>query len=263
MTELTVKNISVKAGQSALINDVSFTLRPGELVALLGPNGAGKTTALRASLGLTDITNGEARLGGHSTAGLPASARARLLSYLPQIRPLAWPNRVTDIVALGRFSHGAAMGRLKGADKHAVETAMSACGIAHLAARKADSLSGGELARVHFARAIAAGSPLLIADEPVAALDPQHQFRVMDLIQTYVKDGGGALVVLHDVALAAKYADRLIFMKDGHVVSDGAVADTLSAKSLAEIYGVRAAVNGRAVTLLGNIEPSSVKPEHP
>lgn len=251
MTDLRLKNITVKTGGQTLIENVSFDLKAGELTALLGPNGAGKTTALRAALGLQKISSGESRLSGALTHTLSPLLRARCAAYLPQARPLAWPNTVKDIVALGRFSHGGSLGRLAEADLSAVETAIEACDIIHLSERKADTLSGGELARVHIARALAAEAPLLIADEPVAALDPRHQFRVMDLIDAYVENGGGALVVLHDVALAAKYADRLIFMKDGKVVSDGTPEETLSARSLADIYGVKAQVKGRSVIIHG------------
>ncbi len=251
MTDVRAQNMSVSLGGKALIEDVSFCLKRGEFVALLGPNGAGKTTALRALLGLEKLRTGEASLAGTKVGALSPLQRARQVAYLPQARPLAWPNRVKDIVALGRFSHGAAMGKLKGTDLAAVESAIAACDITHLSDRNAETLSGGELARVHCARAMAAQAPFLIADEPVAALDPRHQFRVMDLMSAYVKDGGGALVVLHDVALAAHYADRLIFMKDGRIKSSGTPLQVLSSKSLAEIYGVRADVKGRSVVIHG------------
>ena len=251
MTNLRVTNMSVMAGDMPLVENVSFDLKPGELIALLGPNGAGKTTALRAALGLQKISSGETTLAGDPTQTLSPLSRARRIAYLPQARPLAWPNRVKDIVALGRFSHGSAMGDLKGGDKLAVDTALVACDITHLSNRQADTLSGGELARVHLARAVAAKAPLLIADEPVASLDPRHQFRVMDLIQAYVKGGGGALVVLHDVSLAAKYADRLIFMKEGRAVLSGSPQETLSAKNLADIYGIKARLDGGVITIDG------------
>ena len=253
MTDLRVSNMTVLLNHSPLIKNVSFDLKAGELIALLGPNGAGKTTALRAALGLQALSSGQTLLGGDATQSLSPLARARRISYLPQARPLAWPNRVKDIVALGRYSHGAAMGDLKGDDKRSVDAALMACDITHLSNRQADTLSGGELARVHLARAMAAKAPLLIADEPVASLDPRHQFRVMDLVKSYVSAGGGALVVLHDVALAAKYADRIIFMKDGTVVLSGTPEDTLSAKNLADIYGVQARVNGRTVVIEGSL----------
>ena len=182
---------------------------------------------------------------------LAPQLRARRASYLPQRRPLAWPSPVRDVVALGRFSHGAALGRLGDADRQAVAVALEACDLTALADRAADTLSGGELARVHFARAFAAEAPLLIADEPVAALDPRHQHRIMELVRSFVDTGGGALIVLHDVALAARFADRLLWMLDGRMVADGTPAGTLSAERLAEVYGVKAGVEGLRVQIEG------------
>lgn len=251
MTDLVASNLQVKATDAVLVRDASFNVKPGELVVLLGPNGAGKTSLIRASLGLQPLTSGRVTIGGDDTQTLNPIERARRVSYLPQIRPLAWPNTVRDVVALGRFSHGAALGRLKPQDAQAVDRAITASDLSHLADRRTDTLSGGELARVHCARAFAAEAPLMIADEPTAALDPRHQFRIMDMISAYVSQGGGALVVLHDVTLAARYASRLIWMKDGQIIADGAPANTLTSARLEEIYGVRATVQSGRILLDG------------
>ncbi len=253
MNELIVSGLSVKPQDATLVKDASFTLKPGDLIAVLGPNGAGKTSLLRGALGLIAINNGQAKLNRTATADLSPMVRAQSVAYLPQARPLAWPNCVRDVVALGRFAHGATLGRLGEADAEAVDAAIAACGVAHLAQRQTDTLSGGELARVHCARAFAAKAPLLIADEPVAALDPRHQFRIMDMIRGFVDDGGGAMVVLHDVALAARYASRMIWMKDGVIVADGSPAETLTQQRIADIYDVRAKVDGLNVRLDGAI----------
>ena len=251
MTELTANHLRVVVGDTTLVHDVSLTLKRGELVALLGPNGAGKTVALRAILGLAKRTGGAAALDGVDTATLDPMTRARCLSYLPQTRPLAWPNTVRDIVALGRYSFGATLGKLQREDAEAVKRAMDACDIADLSLRKADTLSGGELARVHCARAFAAHTPLLVADEPVSALDPRHQYRVMDLIADYVEKGGGALVVLHDIGLAARYAHRLIWMGGGRVIAEGSPEETLTEMRLADLYGVKARISGLQVEIEG------------
>ena len=244
-------DLTVSAGRVKLVEAASFRLAAGELVALLGPNGAGKTSLLRGTIGLAPRASGQARIDGQDTLDMQPRQRARQLAYLPQNRPLAWPNPVRDVVALGRFAHGAVLGRLRGADRQAVERALAACDLDALARRPTSTLSGGELARVHCARAFAAEAPLLIADEPVAELDPYHQFRVMDLIRDFVDQGGGALVVLHDVVLARRYADRFLWMKDARIVADGPPAETLSAERLAEIYGVRGRVDGERVEILG------------
>lgn len=236
---LIARGMGVEAGGATLVADADLTVAPSELVVVLGPNGAGKTSLLRAAIGLTDAS-GTATLNGHATASMPPAVRARALSYLPQMRPLAWPARVRDVVALGRFAYGVTLGRLSPRDAEAVEGALVRCDLAALADRATDTLSGGELARVHLARALAAQALLIVADEPVAALDPRHQHRVMGLFRDFVRGGGGALAVLHDLALAAAYADRLVWMKHGRVVAEGSVRETMTVERIAQVYGVRA-----------------------
>jgi len=243
MTELVASDVCLQAGGGTkIVQDASLSLKPGELVAILGPNGAGKTSLLRILLGITKATSGSAELNGEDCYSMSPNERARIVSYLPQRRPLAWPFRVHDIVALGRFAHGAALGRLSPVDKAAVVDAIDACKLGELQHRSTDNLSGGELARVHFARAIATKTPLLIADEPVAELDPKHQILVAELIRQFVNDGGGALVVLHEVALAARFADRLIWMKNGRIIAEGSPQASLNSKIMQDVYGVRAHV---------------------
>jgi iron complex transport system ATP-binding protein len=237
--------------RSGIVEDASFSLSPGELVVLLGPNGAGKTTLLRMALGLLAADRGRATISGDDARRLPAMERARRVSYLPQSRPLAWPAKVRDVVALGRFAHGAASAHLCDADRAAVEHALTACDLQLLADRAADTLSGGELARVHLARALAAEAPLIVADEPVVSLDPRHQHRVLILLREFVERGGGALAVLHDLSLAARYADRLVWMKGGRVVADGTVTETMTQERIAEIYGVTARLDGPDVIVEG------------
>ena len=251
MAELVVSNITVLANENKLVDNVSFRVAPGEMAVLLGPNGAGKTSLIRALLGLQPPYAGEVRLGQDRVFELDAMRRARKISYLPQSRPLAWPAKVRDVVALGRFSHGVSIGRLNDVDLRAVDNAMQACDITHLAERGTDSLSGGELARVHCARAFAAQTPVLVADEPIAALDPRHQFRIMDLVKAFVDGGGAALVVLHDIQLAAQYASRLLWMKQGRIIADGPPQETLTAEQLRSVYGVKARVENLRIIMDG------------
>ncbi|MEM7281774.1 MAG: ABC transporter ATP-binding protein [Pseudomonadota bacterium] len=242
MTELVANKVFIRAGDAILVDGVSLSVGANELVAILGPNGAGKTTLLRALVGLTDPDAGSVSLNGQPCGKLSPTERARHISYLPQRRPLAWPNKVRDIVALGRFAHGAALGRLSANDAKAVDEALVSCDLEHLADRAADTLSGGELARVHFARAMAGRTPLLVADEPVAALDPRHHLRIAGLLRDFVDDGGGALVVLHDVPLAVRFADRLIWMRDGTVMAEGPPDQTLTPGIMQQVYGVHARI---------------------
>ena len=242
MSALAARGLRVVLGGREVVRDATLRLAPGELVALLGSNGAGKTTLLRAILGLTGRSAGAVRVGDADPARLSAAERARRIAYLPQARPLAWPLRVRDVVALGRFAYGASPGRLRGADAAAVERALADANLEELAERRCDTLSGGELSRTHVARAMAAQAPILIADEPTAALDPLHQHQVMALIRACVDAGDGALVVLHEGALAARFADRLLWMREGRIVADGPPELTLTPERFAEVYGVRAAV---------------------
>ena len=251
MTSLKISDLTLRAKQTLLVDRASTHLNAGELVVLLGPNGAGKTSLIRGALGLIKTEAGTSELDGHAVSSMSPTERAQKVSYLPQIRPLAWPNRVRDVVALGRYSHGATVGRLSDEDQIAVDSAISACDLTQLQDRSADTLSGGELARMHCARAFAANAPLLIADEPIAALDPRHQFRILDLIKSYVDQGGGALLVLHDIELAARFASRLIWMKDGRIIADGPVHETLTAERLAEVYGVSATISDTRIIMEG------------
>ena len=242
MSELTVAGLSVTLNRREIVCEASLQVHSGELVALLGANGAGKTTLLRALLGLTRRNGGSVSMDGDDPAHLGASERARRIAYLPQMRPLAWPIRVRDLVALGRFAHGAVLGRLSSVDAAAVDRALAVCDLDDLADRAATTLSGGELARVHVARAFAAEAPLLIVDEPTAALDPLHQHQVMHLLRKSANSGCGVLVVTHDLSLAALTADRLVWMAAGRVVADGPAEATLTAERLVAVFGVRATV---------------------
>jgi iron complex transport system ATP-binding protein len=267
MMDLALMGVSVAVGGAKVLSDVTLTVRPGEVVALLGPNGAGKTTLLRAALGLIAVDAGTVRLGGDDPRALPPAARARRCAYLPQTREASWPVRVRDVVALGRFAHGAAPHRLSPPDRAAVDEAIAACDLGPLSARRIDELSGGEQARVHIARALAAHAPLVLADEPAAALDPLHQDRVMRLLARFAREGGAALVVMHDPTLAARHADRLVWMAGGRIVNDGPPRATLTPDTLARVYGVRAEVidrpDGPVAVILGDAAPAPIPGELP
>ena len=263
MAELHVRNLEVRLGGRPVVRGVSLSPRAGELVALAGPNGAGKTTLLRAALGLLPPDAGSVRLDGRDPRRLYPAERARRVGYLPQHRPLAWPNRVRDLVALGRFAHGAAPGRLGPADRRAVEAAIRNCGLERFEGRSADTLSGGEAALVHCARVFASEAPLLLVDEPVAALDPRHQHRIMALLRRHARDGGAVVAVLHSVAVAARWADRIAWMRDGRLVASGAPRVTLTPETLGAVYDVPATVSweGRIpIVILAGPEHSDSPP---
>ena len=256
MSALMLADATVTLGERRVLDAVSLSVAPGELVALLGPNGAGKTSAVRALLGHLPLAAGQARVAGVDPRTLAPRARARAVAYLPQARPLAWPVAVREVVALGRFAGGGPLGRLAPPDREAVAAALEACGLATLADRSVAGLSGGELARVHVARALAAGTPALVADEPTAALDPRHALAVMQILRDRSAGCGVAcLVILHDLALAVRFADRVILLHDGRVAADDRPDRALTPERLAAVYGVRARWTGGIPAVTGLAGP--------
>jgi iron complex transport system ATP-binding protein len=251
MAELVFSRVAVARGARRVLDGVSTRVGAGELVALIGPNGAGKTTLLRAALGQAPLTAGAISIDGADPATMPAQRRARLIAYLPQARPLAWPLSVAAVTALGRFAFGASLTRPAGADAEAIARALAACRLEPLAARATDSLSGGELARVHVARALAAEAPLLLADEPTAALDPRHAFETMAILKAHCAAGAGALVTLHDLGLAARFADRVLLLHEGRLLADAPPAEALAPALLAEAFGVQARTLDGAIVIDG------------
>lgn len=234
MTGLRLSNLTVCRGPCPVVDDVSLALEPGEFVGLVGPNGAGKTTLMRAALGLLPH-RGESSLGR-----LPAAERARTAAWLPQMREIAWPISVETLVGLGRTPHLGPGRRPGAADTAAVSAALDRLDLAGFAGRKATELSGGEQARVLIARALAQEAPILMADEPIAGLDPAHQLSTMRLFAGLAAEGRLVLAALHDLGLAARFCTRLLLMDRGRLVADGPPQEVLSADNLARVFGLRA-----------------------
>ena len=250
---LKLHEVSVTVHGAQLLDAVSFQVMPGKLVGLLGPNGAGKTTAVRALLGLQPWSSGQAYLDGQPSNSLTPKQRALRVSYLPQARKLAWPIAVREAVALGRFAYGGPMGRLGPADAAAVDDALARCSLIGFEDRSVTSLSGGELARVHLARALASQAPALIADEPTAALDPGYSFDVLATLQAQARGGQAVLVVLHDLALAARFCDEIILLQQGKLVIQAPTREALSPQILSNVYGVKASWDQEHLSLSGRV----------
>ncbi len=228
------RDVTVNRGSTPVVKSVSLTIAPGEVVGLIGPNGAGKTTLMRAALGLLPF------FGSCSLAEMPVSSRARYATWLPQDREIAWPIPVETLVALGRTPHGASISRLSSQDAEAVRRALEKADMWAFRDRIATQLSGGEKARVLLARALAQETPMLLADEPIAGLDPAHQIATMQVFNTLASDGRSVLVALHDLGLAARFCSRLVLMQAGRMVADGRPEDVLTAHNLAEVFGIDA-----------------------
>lgn len=250
---LKLSRATVTLQGATLLQDVSFEVSPNKLVGLLGPNGAGKTTAVRALLGLQNLSTGQALLDGQPANSLTAKQRALRVSYLPQARKLAWPIAVREAVALGRFAYGGPMGRLGPENSAAVEDALARCSLKGFEDRAVTSLSGGELARVHLARALASQAPALIADEPTAALDPGHSFDVLATLQAQARAGQAVLVVLHELSLAARFCDEIILLNQGSLVIQAPPQDALTPHILAEVYGITGVWSGDQLIVSGRV----------
>lgn len=233
MTALSVRDLSVSLGKRRVLEGVRFDMADGELVALVGPNGAGKTTLLRAALGLTAAT-GDVLLDGHSIADMTPAERASRVGYLPQERRLAWGLPALEVAALGAPLASAPEARARG-----LET-LGLFGVDHLAKRSVFELSGGERAKVLLARLFATRANMLVADEPVAGLDPDAQLLCLDRLKQHARAGGAVLTTLHDLGLAARYADRVLVLHEGRIVADDAPEKALSPRRLKEAFGVRA-----------------------
>lgn len=232
--------LTVRYGPRTAVNDVALSVEAGEFVVIVGPNGAGKTSLLKAAVGLVPAT-GAIAIAGTPLPILPLPERARRLAYLPQGHVFHWPLAVIDIVALGRLPRGVGAD-LSVADMTAVAEAMAATGIAQYADRPVTTLSGGERARVAVARVLASETPLILADEPTASLDPHYQLVVIDILKRHAASGGAVVAVLHDLALAARAADRLLILDHGAIVADGTPRLVLTAERLAATFGVNAEI---------------------
>jgi iron complex transport system ATP-binding protein len=235
------RNLSVNLGTRRVVAEANVSLAAGELVLLVGPNGAGKTTLIKAMAGLIPA-DGTIALGGEDLASMPARLRARRLAYLPQGHDFSWPLPVADIVALGRHPHADPFAQVSAEDRAAVSQALEATGVMAFADRPVTMLSGGERARVALARVLATQAQVVLADEPTMSLDPRHQFVVMDLLRKVARAGGAVLAVVHDLALAARYADRVLVLDRGRIVAEGPPDMALSADRIAETFGVAADV---------------------
>jgi iron complex transport system ATP-binding protein len=234
MTLLSVDSLSVRLRTRPVLSDVSFSVGPRECVGLIGPNGAGKTTLLRAILGLVPH-------GGHSSlAALSPRDRGRAAAWMPQARDIAWPVSVETLVALGRTPHLSGLQGIGAADRAHVDAALATMGLDALRHRTATRLSGGEQAMVLIARALAQDTPLLMADEPIAGLDPANQISTMEVFAGLAEAGRAVIVSIHDLGLAARHCTRLILLGEGGIAADGPPDAVLTPDNLARIFHVSA-----------------------
>ncbi|HAW47151.1 MAG TPA: ABC transporter [Roseovarius sp.] len=234
MTLLSLRDLSVRLRGRSILTDVTLDVEAGEFIGLIGPNGAGKTTLMRAALGLLPNE------GTSSLAALPPATRGRAAAWMPQARDIAWPVTVETLVALGRTPHVTGWQGMGPQDRAHVDAALETMGLEHLRHRTATRLSGGEQAMALIARALAQQTPLLMADEPIAGLDPANQIATMQVFARLAGEGRAVIASLHDLGLAARHCTRLILLGEGGVAADGPPAEVLTPDNLARIFHVSA-----------------------
>jgi iron complex transport system ATP-binding protein len=243
-----------------VLRDVDLDIGGTDFVAVLGPNGAGKSTLLKAMAGLIR-SGGGAKARFRPINGLTGDERRSFFSYLSQDRVLSWPMPVRDVVAMGLDPQPGATVRISHEDAVRMEDILWQCGLENMVERPVNALSGGERTRVLLARALLSKAPFLLADEPTAALDPAGQIKVLELLAERAQSGRPVVAVLHDVALAARYATRAILLERGRKVADGAPLDVVLSKAMTKAFGIEfhmyETVDGPVVAL---VKPTGEKP---
>jgi iron complex transport system ATP-binding protein len=249
-----VRGATFAYGDALALSDVSFTARAGEFVGLLGPNGAGKSTLVRLVAGLAAPRAGEVRLAGLDPFRAPRRHVARVCALVPQEPRVSWPFTVREAVMMGRAPRQGLLAIPDRFDHGAVEGALQACDLVHLAGRRLDARSGGERRRVFFARALAQEPRVLLLDEPTAFLDLGHQVAAMRMAQVAARGGLCVVAVLHDLNLAAAACDRVVVLSRGRVVAEGPPGTVLTEDRVREVWEVPVwrgenAATGAAVVL--------------
>ena len=231
---MSTTSASVTVGGHTILDDVSVDVRAGEFLALVGPNGAGKSTLLGVLAGDITPTTGDAHLRGSDLRSWRSSRQARHRAVLLQEQRLSFPFRVAEVVAMGRApwrGHEA-----EDADERIVADAMATADVTALAERTFPTLSGGEKARTSYARVLAQSVPILLLDEPTAALDIHHQEAVLANARAAADEGAAIVAVLHDLSLAAAYADRVALLCDGEIRAHGKPRDVLVSDLVSDVY---------------------------
>lgn len=237
---LSLEGVGVRLGGRAVLRRADLSLGPGEVLGLVGPNGAGKTTLIRVATRLLRPEAGRVRVLGRRLEEIPRQALARSIAVVPQETQVPFAFQALEVVLMGRAPHLGLLGFETGRDLALAEAALARVGAAHLAARPLPLLSGGERQLVVLARALAQDAPILLLDEPTAFLDLRHRLEVLTLVRELAREGRSALLVSHDLGLAARFCDRLAVLWDGEILAQGPPAQVLTPAVLERAFGVEA-----------------------
>lgn len=238
---LEAKGLCVKRADRAVLEDVSLRLEAGARVAVLGANGSGKSTLLRALLGLEPWERGEVQLGGASLSVLGRRAIATRATLVLQDTHIEAPITARELVELGRHPHRGSPEATR--DRACIEEALRRADVLALAERDVRTLSGGELQRAHLARALAQDTPVLLLDEPTSSLDLGHQLALLEVLRGLADEGRAVCVVLHDLLLAARWAQRIVVLAGARVLAEGTPREVLTPSLLHEAFGIVARVH--------------------
>lgn len=240
---LTAEGVTLGYGDRTIVDSLDLSLPPGKVTAIVGANACGKSTLLKAMARLLSPTTGQVLLDGKAIHRMPTKQVARVLGLLPQSPVAPDGIAVSDLVSRGRHPHQGALSRWTRADDDAVARALDATDTAHLADRHVDQLSGGQRQRVWIAMALAQETDVLLLDEPTTFLDISHQIDVLDLLTDLNRERGTTVaMVLHDLNLAARYADHLVAMAEGRIVAAGDPTEVLTEETVEEVFGLRSRV---------------------
>lgn len=237
-SSLKIGSLQFSRGSRVVLDSIDLQLQSGCVTAVLGPNGAGKSTLLSCVAGLLNPAQGGIELDGVSLESIPAMQRARRIAFLPQIPEIAWAVDVETLVSLGRIPFQGVASEAE--NRAAIARAMERTQVTQWSNRTVTTLSGGERARVLLARILAGESDWILADEPFTGLDPAHQFEAAELLRSVADHGGGVVLTIHDLTLAARIADRVVILDGGRIVADGAPQAALTPNILRGVYGIDA-----------------------
>jgi iron complex transport system ATP-binding protein len=233
-----VKNLNFFYGEMPVLKDLSFSVAKGDFFIIIGPNGSGKTTLMKVMAGIYTPKTGQLKILNRTLENYTRKDLAQTMAFVPQMMPVDFPFSVMEVVLMGRSPYMGMLGVEQEKDLKIAEQALAFTGVAHLAHRKLDQLSGGEQQRVFVARAICQEPDIILLDEPTASLDLAHQTRLMDLMEKLKNETGITVVMVsHDINLAAMYCDRLMLLNKGEMVCLGPPDEVLTFQTLEAAYG--------------------------
>ncbi len=234
---VSARGVTLRRGGATILDGVDASFEPGRLTAVVGPNGAGKSTLLKVVAGDLVPDEGDVWIDSEPVFDLTPAALARLRAVMPQQATISFGFTVREYVEMGLHPHAASLVREE--QDHAIEAAIAQVSIGHLAERSILTLSGGELQRATLARVLVQATPVVLLDEPISSLDPAHQHRTLRIASELAAEGRTVMVILHDLTLAARYADEVVVLTGGTVAGCGDPREALDAELLTEVYGCR------------------------